>query len=156
MTQMFARGDQPAARVPLANKGGLTALPSWLYHKDEWERRHPIFEWLPGGGLMDYTFYREIASDSARIGQDSPAEVVAGATSTTQDYSAGLTVSVYSLGAGRFNLNSLLIWENLGRNPAADRLLLNMLRHAPRDSAEPLADLPADFGSQLKAMGYAR
>lgn len=151
---VFAKGDQAAAWIPLANKGGLTALPSWLYHKDEWAKKHPIFEGLPAGGLMDYTFYREIISDSAWTGQDTPAEVVAGATNTSQDYSAGLTVSVYSLGAGRFILNSLLIRENLGRNPAADRLLLNMLRHAGRDAAKPLADLPAAFESQLKAMGY--
>ena len=151
---VFAQGDRLAAWVPLANKGGLTVLPSWIYHKDEWAKAHPIFAGLPAGGLMDYTFYREVISDTAWTGQDVPAEVVAGATNTSQDYSAGLTVSVHSLGAGRFILNSLRIRENLGRDPAADRLLLNMLRHAGRDAAKPLAELPADFDTQLKAMGY--
>ena len=61
---------------------------------------HPIFDGLPAGGLMDYTFYREIIPDAAWVGQDVPAEVVAGATNTSQDYSAGLTVSVHSLGRG--------------------------------------------------------
>ena len=98
----------------LAKKGSLTALPSWLYHKDEWAKTHPIFDGLPAGGLMDYTFYREIISDVAWTGQDTPAEVVAGATNTSIDYSAGLTVSVHTLGAGQFILNSLLIRENLG------------------------------------------
>ena len=36
----------------------------------------------------------------------------------------------------------------------ADRLLLNMLRHAARGLDKPLAELPADFPQQLKAIGY--
>ena len=32
-----------------------------LYHRDDWVRRHPLFEGLPAGGLMDWTFYRTIA-----------------------------------------------------------------------------------------------
>ena len=150
---VFARADQPAAWLPLAKRGNLSGLPSWLYHKDEWAKAHPVFDGLPAGGLMDYTFYREIISDVAWTGQDTPAEVVAGATNTSQDYSAGLTVSVHTLGAGRFILNSLLIRENLG-HPVADRLLLNMLHHAARDIAKPVAEQPADFQQQLKAMGY--
>lgn len=151
---VFANGNQPAAWVPLVHKGNLTALPSWLYHKDEWAKAHTVFDGLPAGGLMDYTFYRDIISDTAWTGQDVPAEVVAGATNTSQDYSAGLTVSIHSLGAGRFILNTLYIRENLRQNPAADRLLLNMLRYAGKGAGEPLTDLPADFDSQLKAMGY--
>jgi hypothetical protein len=151
---VFAKADQPAAWLPLVKKGSLTALPSWLYHKDEWAKTHPIFDGLPAGGLMDYTFYREIISEIAWTGQDAPAEVVAGATNTSLDYSAGLTVSVHTLGAGKFILNTLLVRDNLGRNPVADRLLVNMLRHAASELAKPVAELPADFGQQLKAIGY--
>jgi hypothetical protein len=132
----------------------VAGLPSWLYHKDEWAKNHPIFEGLPAGDLMDYTFYREIIPDAAWTGQDPPAEVVAGAINTSIDYSAGLLVSVHSLGAGRFILNTLHIRENLGQNPAADRLLVNMLRYAARDIAKPSVDLPADFEMQLRNLGY--
>ncbi|MBN2296161.1 MAG: hypothetical protein JXM70_27265, partial [Pirellulales bacterium] len=152
--QVFKSDKSPLAWLPLAKKGKVELLPSWLYHKDEWAKRHPIFDGLPCGGLMDYTFYREIISDLAWTGQEVPAEVVAGATNTSQDYSAGLTVSVNTLGAGQFILNTLNIQENLEKNPAADRLLLNMLCHAARDTSKPLADLPTDFDEQLKAMGY--
>ena len=113
---------------------------------------------------MDYTFYREIIPDIAWTGQDSPTEVVAGAINTSIDYSAGLFVSVNTLGAGRFVLNTLHIRENLGRNPVAGRLLLNMLRYAARNVNKPLADLQKatddfvlptlDFDAQIKAMGY--
>ncbi|MFH1922825.1 MAG: glycoside hydrolase family 2 TIM barrel-domain containing protein, partial [Planctomycetota bacterium] len=151
--EIFAKGDQPTAWVPLADKGALAGLPSWLYHKDEWAKRHPIFDGLPAGDLMDYTFYREIIPDMAWTGLEAPAEVVAGAINTSIDYSAGLFVSVQSLGAGRFVLTTLQIRDNLGR-PAADRLLLNMLRHGARDVTQPPADLPPDFDAQLKAIGY--
>jgi hypothetical protein len=151
---VFGKGNQPAAWVPLARKGSVAALPSWLYHKDEWAKNHPVFEGLPAGGLMDYTFYREIIPDTAWVGQDPPAEVVAGAINTSIDYSAGLLVSVHALGAGRFILNTLHIRETLGQNPVADRLLVNMLRYAARDVAKPPVELPADFEQQLKTLGY--
>ena len=151
---VFAKDDQPTAFVPLAAKGSLVNLPSWLYHKDEWAKKHPIFAGLPAGDLMDYTFYRDIIPDAVWAGQDIPAEVVAGAINTSIDYSAGLLVSVQSLGAGRFVLNTLQIREHLGQNPAADRLLMNMLRYASRDVEEPPTDLPADFEASLKAMGF--
>jgi hypothetical protein len=80
--------------------------------------------------------------------------MVRSATNTSIDYSAGLLVSVHTLGAGRFILNTLHVRENLDRNPAADRLLLNMLRYAARDTEQPLAELPADFEQQLKTLGY--
>ncbi len=151
---VFAKGDQPAGWVPLAGKGTLASLPSWLYHKDEWAKNHPVFEGLPAGGLMDYTFYREIIPDTAWVGQDPPAEVVAGAINTSLDYSAGLMVAGHSLGAGHFLLNTLQIRENLGQNPVADRLLVNMLRYAARDGAQPPVDLPPDFEGQLKTIGF--
>jgi hypothetical protein len=151
---VFARKDQPAGWVPLARKGTVAGLPSWLYHKDEWCKRHPIFEGLPAGGLMDYTFYREIIPDAAFVGQDPPAEVVAAGINASQGYSSGVFTGVYELGEGRFVLNTLRIRENLGPNPVAEKLLRNMLRWAARDVDKPLADLPGDFDRQLKAMGY--
>ena len=151
---VLARKDQPAGWVPLVRKGSIAGLPSWLYHKDEWCKRHPIFDGLPAGGLMDYTFYREIIPDAAFVGQDPPAEVVAAGINANQGYSSGVFTGVYELGAGRFVLNMLRIRENLGPNPVAEKLLRNMLRWAARDQEKPLADLPGDFDQQLKAMGY--
>jgi hypothetical protein len=155
--EVFKKGDGPVGKVgwlPLTNKGALTPIRGWLYLKDEWAKRHPIFEGLPSGGLMDYTFYREIIPDALWMDQEPTAEAVAGAIKASQDYSSGLMMSVYPLGAGRFILNTLLIRENLGRHPAAERLLRNMLRYASRDLAQPVTALPADFEAQLKSIGY--
>jgi beta-galactosidase/beta-glucuronidase len=151
---VFKKGDNPISFVPLQNKGTLSVIIGHIYLKDEWAKRHPIFDGLPAGGLMDYTFYREILPDVVWAGQDPPAEVVAGAIKASQDYSSGLLVSVYNLGAGRFILNALRILENLGRDPVAERLLRNMLRYAASDVERPLANLPSDFDAQLKAIGY--
>ena len=139
--------------LPLANKGEPSflkpdkksyeePLTSWLYLKDEWAKAHPIFDGLPAGGLMDNTFYREIIPDAAWIGQDPPLEAIAGAIKASQDYSSGLMVAAYNLGAGRFILNTLLIRDNLGRHPVAERLLRNMLRYAAGTSRSPLPKYP--------------
>lgn len=53
----------------------------------------------------------------------------------------------------------IFFWWNVNHaltnsQPAADRLLNNLLRFAARDANQPLVDLPADFEAQLKAIGY--
>ena len=156
--EVFANGNQSTAWLPLPQKGSLATIFGWLYQKDEWAKRHPIFEGLPSGGLLDYTYYRELIPDLffPNLGQEQapPAEAVAGAVKASQDYSSGLMVAVYNLGEGRFVLNTLRIRENLGTHPAAERLLRNMLNYAVRDIAKPVAKLPADFDKQLKLIGY--
>lgn len=150
--EVFAKGDVPLGWLPLAGKGELLEIVGWLYLKDEWAKRHPIFDGLPSGGLMDYTFYRDLIPDTVFSGQDPPAEAVAGAIKASQDYESGLLVSVHGLGAGRFFLNTLRIRENLGSHPGAERLLRNMLCYAARDMEEPLALLPDGYDAQMGRM----
>ncbi len=150
---VFKKGDKPLGWLPLAQKGSIKQLPSWLYHKEEWARRHPVFDGLPAPGLMDYTFYREVIPDAAWTGLDD-GEAVAGGINAALGYSSGLFVSIHRLGAGSFTLNTLRLRENLGANPPAERLLRNMLRRAARDAGKPPADLPPGFDETLKAMGY--
>ena len=102
---------------------------------------------------MDYAYYREIMPLLVWQGQDPPAEAVAGAIKASQDYSSGLMVTVYDLGAGRFVLNTLRIRENLGSHPAAEHLLRNMLRFAGRDLAKPAASLPVRFRRATQCPG---
>lgn len=151
---VFRRGNNPAGFLPLENKGSISAIYSWLYLKDEWAKKHPIFEGLPAGGLMDHLFYRELIPGTALIGQDPPEEAIAGSIKSSLDYESGLMVSVNSLGAGKFILNTLLIRDNLDSHPAAERLLRNLLRYAAADQKKPVEKLPADFATKLKAIGY--
>jgi len=152
--EVFKKGDKWTAWLPLVNKGGWIDLLNVWAHTDYWSKHHPIFEGLPTGGILDHTFYREIFGFGAWNGQDALAEVVAGATNTSVGYSAGLTIAIYNLGAGRLTLNTLHLRQNLGGDPVAERMVRNMLRYAARDAATPPVDLPADFDQQLKAMGY--
>ena len=142
--EVFRAGDQPLRWLPLKTKGTLTPIRGWLYLKDEWAKRHPIFEGLPAGGLMDYTVYREIIPDLVFSGQDAPDAAVAGAIKASQDYDSGLMLAVYRLGAGRFVVNTLRIRENLGTHPVAERLLRNLLRYAATDTTGPLVEPPRD------------
>jgi len=128
--KVFKRNGDPLGWLPLENKGKLKVMGSWLYLKDDWAKSHPIFKGLPSGGLMDWTFYREIIPSEVLSGQEPPVEAVAGGIDASESYSSGLMVSVYKLGAGHFILNTLRIRENLGNNPAAEYLLRNMLKYA--------------------------
>ncbi len=152
--EVFAQGDQAVALLPLAKKGTAKTIRGWLYLKDEWSKAHPIFEGLPAGGLMDYTYYRELIPDLVFSGQEPPTEAIAGAIKASQDYDSGLMMSVYTLGAGRFVLNTLNIRSQLAHHPAAARLLVNLLRYASDDVNKPPALLPADFDRRLDALGY--
>ena len=63
---------------------------------------------------------------------------------------------VHRLGAGRFILNTLAIRENLGRHPAAERLLRNMLAIAGAGAGEPLAEAPAEQCLAVRPRGRGR
>ena len=65
-----------------------------------------------------------------------------------------IQTAAYNFGAGRFVFNALHIRESLGTDPVAERLLRNLLNYAVRDLDQPVAELPADFNEQLKAIGY--
>jgi hypothetical protein len=157
---VFKKGDSALGWMPLAAKGKVSMVSEYtfpsVYPKDEWARKHPIFDGLPCGGLMDRTFYREIIPDARFSGLDTPAEAVAGAFRTSiEGYLSELMVSVHSFGAGRFILNALRIGETLGKDPVAERLLRNMLRYAMRDGKEPPAELPVNFDTLLNDLGYS-
>lgn len=153
-TDTYAKGDQSAGWLPLKTKGQVSGIARWLYHSDEWVKRHPIFDGMQAGGLMDYSYYRELIPDVVFAGMEAADDPVAGGINASWGYQSGLTVAVHKFGAGEFILNSLLIRDNLGKVPQAERLLRNMLRFAGRHLAEPPAPLPADFDAQLKAVGY--
>ena len=155
--EVFKKGDN-RTRLAAAGQQGQPGRSCriWVYHKDDWAKNHPIFEGLPAGCILDHTFYREIMLPSHRLVR--PGRSGRGGCRLDQHRPAatasGLTIGVWNLGAGRFTLNTLRIRENLGSDPVAERLLRNMLRHAARDCGKPLAELPADFDAQLKALGY--
>jgi hypothetical protein len=134
---MLGDGRQAMRWAPIEPKGTIAAIDvvGGFYRKDDWAKDHPIFAGLPAGGIMDYSFYREIIPLTVMTGVPAPAEAVCGAIRSSggveaNSYGSGLHIAVYKLGAGRVILNNLKVRENLGKDPAAERLLRNMLNYA--------------------------
>jgi len=128
--------------VPIQKTGGINvANPLFgYYRKDDWSKKHPIFEGLPSGEIMDYHYYRNIIPPTtAMMDMTVPDEAVAGAINACFHYSSGLNLAVYHLGSGKFIVNHLLVRENLGTDPVAEKLLRNMLLYVSKDLEKPLA-----------------
>jgi hypothetical protein len=156
----------PLRWAPLtpSSRPSLGSVRNWYFRTDQWAKPHPIFEGLPSGGIMDYTFYRDILSDRLLIMAEPARESVCGAVQTSvvfwgehsqfREPEAGLMLSIHQSYAGSFIVNTLRICENLGVVPAAERLLRNALNYAARDLDQPLAPLQEDFDQQLRTFGY--
>ena len=143
----------------MEKKGTLEAVSEYtfpqVYPRDEWAKTHPLFEGLPAGGLMDYGFYREIIPDFRFRGLETPDEAVAGSFRTSSaSYLGEIMLSVHRLGAGRFILNALRVRPALGKDPAAERLLRNMILYAASGPARPAAPSKTEIEALLKTIGY--
>ena len=104
---------------------------------------------------MDHQFYREILPEHLwDKNKEAPGEIVAGAIKVSQGYGSRLFLAVYPFGFGKFTLNTLLIRDNLGTHPAAERLLRNLIRYAACDQHKSLEELPAEFEQQLRSINY--
>ena len=103
----------------------------WLYHREYIAMKHPYFEGLPCGGIMDWDYYLNIISGSCFSGgctADDVAAVSVGPGWMNQDgYSGGVNMATYHYGQGAFILNTFSFWKYIGENPAADRMLCNIL-----------------------------
>ena len=129
-------GPKPE-NLPLSNK-----TTDWLYHMEYLAKRDcPYFEGLPSG-MMDFYFYDQVIN-SAHFAYGPqvalPQQVHAAGFGTGMPNATGLTGGVtmgtYNLGAGALTFSCFNILDNIDENPAADRLLLNMLS-AEADSLE--------------------
>jgi hypothetical protein len=85
---------------------------------------------------------------------DYPAETVCGATRISHNYCSGIHVGIWNFGAGKFIVSTLNIVQNLNKDPAADRLLINIIKFGTKDNDKPLQKLPADFDKTLVSIGY--
>jgi len=122
-------------------------------------KAHPVFEGLQPRGVMDWDYYGPVIAHFFFEGQDTPDETMAAAFALCHSappggYAAGTMIGSYRFGEGMFIVNTRNVLGNLDRHPAADRLMLNLVRYAAGSAGEPLAALPGDFDEQIKAIGY--
>jgi len=172
----FRSGNNSTRCLPLANKGVIESMDhvAGYYRADRWTKIHPIFDGMPAGGMMDYRYFRNIISldalsqEYSTVAKDGysyeerssalnyPAETVCGATRICDNYCSGIHIGVWHFGQGQFIVNTLHILENLGNDPAADRLFCNMLNFASIDMNKPMAKLPEYFNRKLTEIGYQK
>ncbi len=132
---LFANGADSTAYLPLARRGKAYTATDWLYHKECVSRRHPVFDGLQGPGIMDWDYYGPVVPHDMYEGLDAPDDMIAASFAVGHHrhpggYAWGLLAGGYHVGAGTLILSTLPLLENLGAHPAADRLLLNLIRHA--------------------------
>jgi len=135
--QLFQSSKAAMGWLPLKNKGRCRTFNDWLYHKECVARRHPVFDGLQGPGIMDWDYYGPVIPHEVFEGQDTPDETIAAAFATgyheyPRGYGSSLLIAAYRSGAGRFVLSTPNILDNLDAHPAADRLLLNLVRYAQK------------------------
>ncbi len=120
----------------------------WLYHREWVGKRHPLFAGLQSGGILDWEYWGEVVGHNWFAMPRNSCEVIAAGFALTycsppDGYDSGLLIGRQRVGQGTLLFNSLAILEHLGRHPAADRLLLNLLllitepRHARHSRRSP-------------------
>ncbi len=146
-----------AVWIPLKNKGKCPTYKDDLYHKETVAKRHPIFDGVMNGGIMDWNYYGPINPHTLFQDIENTDDVAAASFASgyimNGGYVSGVTVASYPFAAGRFILNSLQILENLGEHPAADRIILNMIHYAAGFAQGPVKALPKNFNTLLKNIG---
>jgi hypothetical protein len=140
-----------------SNHRGLVTDRDWLYHKEIILKDGPALTGLRSR-LMTPEFYGDLMEHSAYFDAlPVPDEVGAVALNCVFDlnggygYRDGLVFGTYRFHAGAFTVNALDILGHLG-NPAADRLLLNLIVEA-RNGASARQELPPGLDDELDALG---
>ena len=157
---VLARGEQKTGWLPLKEKGTCTGSVDWLYHKECVTKRHAVFAGLDGAGIMDWEYYNDVISRQVFQGQSAPDEVyaasfatgVCGQPNVSDGYMSGILLSNHRLGNGRVMLNSFRVLETLDANPAADRLLLNLIQEARRITALKPGEISGETDALLKSL----
>ncbi|MFO7974476.1 MAG: glycoside hydrolase family 2 TIM barrel-domain containing protein [Candidatus Hydrogenedentota bacterium] len=117
-----------------------------VYH---YVKLHPVFEKLPARCLMRQE-YRNIVPPKTFIeptnedicGSLDTARAAAGNDMIDQPSCWGNDILVRRFGAGRLVFTHLRILENLGRDPVADRLFINFIKHFARRSVPSVDPVP--------------
>jgi hypothetical protein len=152
--------------LALAQKGSLVNEHEWLYHKDVVAKEGPAFERLQTR-LMTPDYYEGVLVEApffAGVSRPEETEAVAircvgiiGDKDETSsgpgafNYRDGVMLGTYRHHAGRFTINGFNILGNLG-NPAADRLLFNLVNEANADTSS-VQSLPEDYEAELTSLG---
>ena len=110
----------------------VDSAPYW-WGRDDIVKPHPIFAGLPSRCLMDLTVYRDVIPYKSFTEFDPGWEVLVPSFALGRPgsgYWSGANMAIYRLGEGQVIVSTLRLLENLGRHPAADRIVLNLVSFA--------------------------
>lgn len=152
--QALDGGKGPTHFLAIAQKGKLVGgLDAALYHRETIARPGTAFAGLPAGLLTSETYGRLLYSLRA-IGGAAPADATLAVSfndSGMGGFDDGVVIGTWGHGAGRITVCMLDVIPQLG-SPVADRLFLNLVRHAQAGAVE-LKPIPPGHEAQLDALG---
>ncbi len=103
----------------------------WLYHRECVGKRHSLFAGLQSGGILNWNYWGEVVGHSCFSPLPAPCEVMAAGFavgySCRGGYDSGILIGRQAWGRGGILFNALSVLDHVGRHPAADRLLLNLV-----------------------------
>ena len=108
----------------------------WLYHKEYVAKTHAVMKGLQTRGMLDPDYYGPVFAPRMFDKEPAAQEVIVAAFACgvsnwdPNNYASGVVIGRYAHGRGQYILNALAVLDNIDRHPAADRLLLNLIRHA--------------------------
>lgn len=122
----------PSSFVPGDKYGASRGGYDWLYHKEYVSKPHKYFKNMPGGCILDWEYYIYLINGTVFCGGNEPDEVIAasfgtGLNSSATGYEGGFNIGRFNIGGGVLVVNTFDIAGNIGKNPAADMLLLNII-----------------------------
>ena len=105
----------------------------WLYHKECIASNEYIFEGL-GLGICDSTQYGQTFPFYSYMTSRTPEDIICpafyvGSPHVNGAYASGHTIAGFTSGKGMIYLNCFLLEENIGKNPAADMILINLINY---------------------------
>ncbi|MCX6030510.1 MAG: hypothetical protein NT169_14585 [Chloroflexi bacterium] len=132
--QLFKDNQVAMDWLPLKSRGRCYTFNDWLYHKECVAKRHPVFAGLQGPGILDMDYYGQVIPHEVFEGIDTPDETIVAAFATghhsyPRGYGSSIVIGAWRSGGGRFILSTPYVLENLDLHPAADRLLVNLIRY---------------------------
>jgi hypothetical protein len=130
-SELFAKEENKAYLKNIAGNGAnCTSTIDWLYHFDSVHIRHPIFDGINDEGIIELDAFFELYPRLILTGADKADKCVCASIRADGGCCASsLTIGEYKIGNGKAVLNGFRIEEALGKNPYADRMLLNFISH---------------------------
>jgi len=125
--------------------GGLLiahGVHDWLYHHDCVGKRHQIFKSLQSGGILDWNYWGAVVGHAWFDMPDSSCQVIAAGFGVGYccpgGFNSGILIGRQQCGKGSVLFNSLQVLDFIGKHPAADQLLINMIANVVNFQGEKL------------------